>query len=81
TNPIKANSLTLDLYQGESLFAKDNECIGQLVWEFDGVKEPHEGQVIVNITVDNTGMITFSANELLKPAKTVVLRRISGKEG
>ena len=79
TNPIRASSLVIDLYQGESMFVKDNECIGQLVWDFGCMKEPHDGQVIVNVTVDNTGMITFSANELLKPPKVVVLKRISGR--
>lgn len=80
TNPVAASQLILDLYQGESMFVKDNECIGQLIWDFDTPKEPHEGQVIVNVTVGNTGMITFSANELLKPPKVVVLSRVSGKE-
>lgn len=75
TNPVAAHSLTLDLYQGESMFIKDNECIGKLVWEFDTPKAAHEGQVIVKILVDANGFITFSANELLKPPKVVVLSR------
>jgi len=75
TNPVRSKSLTVDLYQGESSFAKDNECIGQLVWEFDEPKDPYDGEVIVTITVDTNGTITFSAKELLKPAKVVVLKR------
>lgn len=75
TNPVAADKLVIDLYQGESAFVKDNEKIGSLEWDFGEQKEAHEGQVIVKIEVDNTGMITFSANELLKPAKTVVLKR------
>lgn len=80
TNPVRASQLVLDLYQGESMFIKDNEHIGKLIWDFETMKEPQEGQVIVNVTVGNTGMITFSANELLKPPKVVVLSRVSGKE-
>lgn len=75
TNPVRSKSLTVDLYQGESSFAKDNECIGQLIWEFDEPKDPYDGEVIVTITVDTNGTITFSAKELLKPAKVVVLKR------
>ena len=75
SNPTQATSLILDLYQGESMFSKDNEKIGQLVWDYDCVKAAQEGQVIVNISIDNSGVITFSAHELLKPPKTIILKR------
>lgn len=78
-NPVPATSLMLDLYQGESMFAKDNECIGKLVWDYDSPKDTNEGQVIVTVSIDSSGVITFSANELLKPAKIVVLDRNSSK--
>ena len=77
SNPVPATSLILDLYQGESMFTKDNECIGKLVWEYDEPKDTNEGQVIVTISIDESGVITFSANELLKPARVVVLDRRS----
>ena len=77
SNPIPATSLVLDLYQGESLLAKDNECIGKLVWDYDEMKEVHQGQVIVQIEIDASGVIKFSAHELLKPVKSVVLNRIN----
>ena len=77
SNPEQATSLILDLYQGESMFIKDNELIGQLVWDYDCIKGVQEGQVIVNISIDNSGVITFSAHELLKPPKSVVLKRNS----
>lgn len=75
TNPIDATKLSLDLYQGESMFIKDNECIGQLVWDYEEMKPAQFGQVIVEISIDVNGIITFSARELLKPPKTVVLNR------
>ena len=59
------------------MFIKDNEHIGQLIWEYDCVKGVQEGQVIVNIAIDNSGVITFSAHELLKPPKSVTLKRDS----
>lgn len=75
TNPIYTKSLTIALYQGESSFVKNNEKIGELVWDFDEPKQPGDGQVIVNISIDHQGLITFSCNELLKPKKVVKLRR------
>ncbi len=80
SNPVPATELILDLYQGESAFTKDNERIGKLVWKFDEPMEANLGQVIVTITIDKSGVITFSANELLKPPKVVVLDRVSRKE-
>lgn len=74
-NPAEATKLQLDLYQGESTFAKDNECIGTLIWEYDYLVPAQEGQVIVTISIDNAGLITFSANELLREPKTIVLDR------
>lgn len=74
-NPVASSSLTLDLYQGESMFVKDNENIGELIWEYDQPKQANEGQVIVTVSVDSSGTITFSACELLHAPKTVVLRR------
>lgn len=74
-NPMDASKLQLDLYQGESTFAKDNECIGSLMWEYERMVPAQEGQVLVTISIDNAGLITFSAGELLREPKTVVLRR------
>lgn len=80
SNPVPATELILDLYQGESMFSKDNECIGKLIWKFDEPVAANEGQVIVSLTIDKSGIITFSANELLKPPKIVVLSRVNRKE-
>lgn len=77
SNPVDATSLKLDLYQGESMFSKDNDCIGELVWEYDEPKPAQTGQVIVTIDIDANGVITFSAQELLHPPKVVVLNRVS----
>ena len=75
TNPVDASSLILDLYQGESLFIQDNEKIGTLIWDFGRNVEAQGGQVIVEISVDNKGVISFTASELLKPPKTIILER------
>lgn len=75
SNPVPATSLKLDLFQGQSLFQKDNECIGQLIWDYDCMKGIQEGQVLVTISIDVNGMISFSASELLREPKVVVLDR------
>lgn len=75
SNPQPATSLVLDLYQGESMFVKDNELIGTLIWDYGEPKDIQEGQVIVKVSIDNKGVITFSANELLRQPKVVILSR------
>lgn len=75
SNPIDASELCLDLYQGESMFIKDNELIGSLVWPYERLVPAGTGQVIVTINIDASGVINFSANELLKTPKVVVLNR------
>lgn len=74
-NPVTADKLILKLYQGDSLLVKNNDCIGELVYEYDEVMPPMMGQVMVNISINDSGVITFSANELLKEPKVIVLNR------
>ena len=76
SNPIPATQLNLELYQGESMFTKDNECIGKLMWDYSEPMGVNMGQVIVTISIDNSGVITFAAQELLKPAKIITLNRM-----
>ena len=74
-NITESDKLELDLYQGQSVFRKDNECIGTLVYQYGSIKAPREGQVLVTIEIDENGLITFSANELLGKKQTIVLNR------
>ncbi len=75
TNKVKASGLELDLYQGTSIFTKDSECIGKLLYNYDGVREAMEGNVIITIKVDMSGVITLSAKELLGKEQSITLRR------
>ena len=77
TNVSTSDKLELDLYQGRSAFTKDNECIGTLIFQYGMVKAPRTGQVIVTIEVDESGIITFSAQELLGVKQSIVLNRRS----
>lgn len=76
SNATESDQLSLKLYQGSNMFAKDNECIGELVWNYDEVKAPYMGQVLVTVSIDISGVITFSAGEILKEPKVVVLNRL-----
>ena len=79
TNPVDASELELNLYQGEHMLAKDNDYIGTLRYKYDCVKAARTGQVMVTLSVDASGVITFSANELLKAPMTIVLDRSQNK--
>lgn len=74
-NSIDSDSLQVNLYQGDSLLASQNEMIGQLTYKYGDIIPAGEGEVIVGITVDADGTIHFSCKELLKPPMEVVLDR------
>lgn len=75
TNPIPASELTLKLYQGSHALTKDNECIGELVWDYGCMREAYDSNVLVKIAIDVNGMITFSASEGLSDEVIVTLNR------
>lgn len=74
-NSVASDSLQLNLYQGDSVLASQNELIGQLTYSYGGVIPAGEGEVIVGITVEVDGTIHFSCKELLKAPVEVVLDR------
>lgn len=75
TNNEESDKLELELYQGQNIMAADNEHIGTLLYEYGTVQPPRGGHVIVNISIDMSGIITFTAKNLLGSAKTITLRR------
>lgn len=74
-NSVASDKLQLNLYQGDSLLASQNELIGQLLYAYGGILPAGEGEVIVGITVEVDGTIHFSCKELLKAPVEVVLDR------
>lgn len=74
-NSVASDSLQLNLYQGDSVLASQNELIGQLIYSYGSVIPAWEGEVIVGITVEVDGTIHFSCKELLKAPVEVVLDR------
>ena len=80
-NNVKSDNLTVKFYQGESLLAENNECIGELVYNYGKVKEALCGEVIIGIAVESSGVITFSCKELMKKPVVVTLDRGISKIG
>lgn len=75
TNKNDTDVLTLDLYQGNSIFTKDNELIGTLEYKYGRDVPAMSGQVIVQIDIDSSGIIKLSARELLGEPRHIILRR------
>lgn len=75
SNQTEADKIQINLMQGDNTFAKDNECIGTLEWQYEEVKKPLDGQVMVKVDIDKAGVITFSVRELLRAPKVVILDR------
>lgn len=74
-NAKESDQLQVDLYQGDSIMASQNELIGQLIYDYGEVMPAGEGEVIVEITVKEGGTIHFSCKQLLHAPVVVVLNR------
>lgn len=74
-NSIESDHLQLNLFQGDSLLASQNELIGQLVYNYGEVKPAGEGDVVVGIEIHGDGTIHLSCKELCKAPQEVVLDR------
>ena len=57
------------------MLAANNECIGTVEYDYGEVKAAMEGNVFIDMSVDKSGVITFSCKELLKEPKIVTLTR------
>lgn len=64
-NTEKTRYLNINLYQGDSVYCKENEYIGTLVYDYGEVREVGDGQVEVEITVDHNGRISLSCTDIL----------------
>lgn len=80
-NNVASDKLRVKFYQGESLLAENNECIGELVYDYGEVKDALCGEVIIGISVEQSGVITFSCKELMKKPVVVTLDRGISKIG
>lgn len=78
-NDVASDKLRIKFYQGDSMLAANNECIGELVYDYGEVKDALDGDVIVTITVEASGVIELSCKELMKEPVKVVLDRERAK--
>ena len=74
-NDVASDEMKVDIYQGDSILASGNEHIGTVVYNYGEVKEALEGSVIIEMSVDKSGVITFSCKEMLKEPVVVTLER------
>lgn len=64
-NPVKAEVLNLNLYQGNDIIAVNNDYIGQLQYDYGRMMEAEEGIVEVTVSVSMDGIITLTAMDPL----------------
>lgn len=64
-NTQRTQFLNINLYQGDSVFCKENEYIGTLVYDYGEVREAHDGLVEVEVRVDRNGLISLSCTDIL----------------
>ena len=76
-NDKASDKLQLDIYQGDSKLASQNEHIGSVIYDYGQVMEEYGGCVEVTMSVDMSGVITFTCQELLKePVVTTLVRDV-----
>lgn len=64
-NSKTGDELSLKLYQGDSIVAKNNDYVGTLVYDYGREVEQNEGVVEVTVEVSVDGVISLIANEVL----------------
>ena len=65
TNHEESKYLNVDLYQGNSSLASDNEFIGTLQYPYGTTMGPNEGDVEVTVSVDSSGFITLEVEDIV----------------
>ena len=64
TNSQDGTLLNINVYQGNELLAKQNEFIGQLIFDFGRPLKAGEGMLEVTITVDRNGILNVQGMDL-----------------
>ncbi len=75
TNPVESDGINLRVYQGDSVLACNNECIGILVYEFGETLPALKAHVKVTIEVTLDGIVKLRAKQTLKPEVSINLKR------
>lgn len=64
-NTDRTRYLNINLYQGDSLFCRDNDFIGTLIFDYGDIREPNEGIVEIEIKVDRNGRVSLSCTDII----------------
>lgn len=75
TNYSDADGLELELYQGDSILASNNEFIGKMLYKFDETRASNSANVKVTIEVSSNGTINLKAKEMLKKEVSISIDR------
>lgn len=71
-NPHRCDKLEINLYQGDSILCSNNDYIGTLVYDYGEMKEPEEGIVEIEISVDRNGIISLKGIDLLTSREQII---------
>lgn len=74
-NTTKSNTLSVNLYQGNSAVEAGNEFIGRLLYDYGKEMEIGEGLVMVKVSVERSGTVHLTCKEVLKPEVSVTIDR------
>jgi molecular chaperone DnaK (HSP70) len=76
TNPVDSTGIELKIYQGDSILAENNECIGEMMYDFNETIPAYKAHVKVTLSVNVDGIVTVKAKQSLKKEVVVKLKRI-----
>ena len=77
-NYSDTDCVSIDLYQGDSLIAAENEYIGTLEFPFDEVRKAGDATLEVAVRVDANGLVTLSCTDMLTYETKEVQLKING---
>lgn len=62
--PVKSRYLEVNLYQGDDILCRNNDYIGTLVYDYGEEREPGDGFVEIEVTVDHNGRISLACTDI-----------------
>lgn len=74
-NSGKVSQLKLNIRQGQSKLAMDNELLGTMIFNYGREVEPNTGTVTVTLSVDNSGLVSLKAKYGRHKEQELVLDR------
>ncbi len=76
-NSITSDKLVVNLLQGNSGIAKNNVCIGKIIYDYGVVKEAGKGQVTITVNISADGVIKLSVKAPLKKSQELSITQVN----